>query len=74
MSSASKTFLLILGVLTAVLIVAQLVMGQLILSGRANLIKAHQHSGYTTVVLAIVYIAFSLRAIASVPTRSRSGV
>jgi hypothetical protein len=66
-----KPILMILGVLSAVLIVGQLVMGQLILSGRANLIKGHQHSGYLTVVVSLVYIALSLVAIASMPRRGK---
>jgi hypothetical protein len=75
MSSASKAFLLILGLLTAVFIVGQLVMGQLILSDPGNLVlrKAHRHSGYTTVVLAIIYVVFSLRVIVSIPTRAKTG-
>ena len=40
-----RIFLLILGSLSALLIVAQLVMGQLILSGQAEWVKRHQHSG-----------------------------
>jgi hypothetical protein len=66
-----KPILMILGVLSAVLIVGQLVMGQLILSGRANLIKSHQHSGYLTVVVSLVYVALSLAAIASMPRREK---
>ncbi len=69
MSSAMKATLLILGLLTAVFILAQIVMGQLILSGRADLIKAHQHSGYTAVALALVYVALSLRVLMGIPTR-----
>jgi hypothetical protein len=64
-------FLMILGSLAAILIVAQLVMGQLILSGQAAWIKRHQHSGYLTVVVCLVYIGFSLAAIASQPRRER---
>ena len=64
-----RVFLLILGTLSGLLIVAQLVMGQLILSGQAQWIKRHQHSGYLTVVVALVYIVFSLMAIASMPKR-----
>jgi hypothetical protein len=71
MSGTTKTALMILGVLGAVLIVSQLVMGQLILGGRVNLIKAHQHSGYTAVVVSLLYIVFSLMVIASVPTRPK---
>jgi hypothetical protein len=69
-----KAFLMILGSLAAILIVAQLVMGQIILSGPANQaawIKRHQHSGYLTVVVCLVYIGFSLAAIASQPGRER---
>ena len=66
-----KAFLMILGSLAAILIVSQLVMGQLILSGQAAWIKRHQHSGYLTVVVCLVYIGFSLAAIASQPRRER---
>ena len=66
-----KVFLLVLGTLSALLIVSQLVMGQLILSGQAEWIKRHQHSGYLTVVVALLYIVFSLRAIAAIPPRDR---
>ena len=60
-----KPFLLITGFLAAVLIVAQLVMGQLIVKGQASLRKAHQHSGYLTVAVTLIYIGWSLAAIAS---------
>ena len=60
-----RVFLLIFGTLAALLIVSQLVMGQLILSGQAQWIKRHQHSGYLTVVVALVYILTSLAVIAS---------
>ncbi len=66
-----KPFLMIFGVISALLIVSQLVMGQLILSGQAEWIKRHQHSGYLTVVVALIYIVFSLVAIASMPRRER---
>lgn len=62
-----KAFLLILGSVSAVLIVSQLVMGQLILSGQAEWVKRHQHSGYLTVVVALVYIVLSLMSLASKP-------
>ena len=65
-----KPFLIVLGFLAALLIIAQLVLGQLILSGRADLVKAHQHSGYTAVVVALVYIALSLPRIISSPRQS----
>jgi uncharacterized membrane protein YdjX (TVP38/TMEM64 family) len=59
-----KPFLMIFGIVSALLIVSQLVMGQLILSGQAEWIKRHQHSGYLTVVVALI-------AIASMPRRER---
>ena len=73
MTSAMKAFLLILGLLTAILILMQLVMGQLIVSGRADLIKTHQHTGYTAVVLALVYVGVSVKAILGIPTQAKVG-
>jgi hypothetical protein len=52
-----------LGLLAALLIVAQLVMGLLILQGQATLQKAHQHSGFLTVAVSLAYIAWSLAII-----------
>ena len=66
-----KPFLMVFGIMSALLIVWQLVMGQLILSGQAEWIKRHQHSGYLTVVVALIYIVFSLLAIASMPKQER---
>ena len=67
-----KTFLLVLGTISALLILAQLVMGQLILSGQVEWIKRHQHSGYLTVVVALVYNVFSLMTIASMPGKHKA--
>jgi hypothetical protein len=66
-----KVFLLVLGFLAAALIIGQLVMGQLIISSgyQAMWRTAHRHSGYLTVVLTLLYIGFSLAAIASPPRR-----
>jgi hypothetical protein len=68
-----RPFLMILGFLAAALIIAQLTLGQLLVSGRATptLIKTHQHSGYMTVVVVLVYIVLSLLAIASLPRREK---
>jgi|GEM_PF-884381 len=70
---AMKPFLLVFGALSALLIVAQLVMGQLILRGQdAHVwIKRHQHTGYLTVVVALVYIVVSMAVIASTPRREK---
>jgi hypothetical protein len=59
-----KPLLIALGCLATILIIAQLVMGQLIVSGNVRLVKAHQHSGYLTVVVSLLYIALSLPRIA----------
>jgi hypothetical protein len=66
-----KTFLLIVGFLSALLIIGQLVMGLLIVSGHSNLIKSHQHSGYLTVLVSLLYIGFSLSVIASMPRQPK---
>jgi hypothetical protein len=64
-----KPILMILGFLSAVLIISQLVMGLLILQGQVAMRTAHQHSGYLTAVVSLVYIGWSLAAIASAPKR-----
>jgi hypothetical protein len=64
-----KLILLILGFLAALLITAQLVMGLLILQGQASMRTAHQHSGYLTVAVTLVYITWSLATIATMPKR-----
>jgi hypothetical protein len=70
MSSVRKNVLFVLGFLSAAGIIGQLVMGQLILEGNVKLAKAHQHSGYTTVLIVLVYVIMSLMAIAATPTRN----
>lgn len=62
-----KSALIILGVLSALLIVAQMVMGLLIRSGQASLRTAHFHSGSLMVLITLVYISLSLSAIVSRP-------
>ena len=62
-----KPFLMIVGFLAAILIVSQLVMGLLILQGQSTMRTAHQHSGYLTVAVSLIYIAWSLTVIASAP-------
>jgi hypothetical protein len=69
-----KPLVLTLGTLSALLIVAQLVMGQLILSGgpeQALWIKRHQHSGYLTVVVTLAYVGLSMALIASSSRREK---
>jgi hypothetical protein len=64
-----KLFLMIVGFLAAILIVSQLVMGLLILQGQTSMRTAHQHSGYLTVAVSLIYIAWSLTVIAAAPRR-----
>lgn len=61
--SSGRVLLMVLGVVTGLFLIGQLILGQLILSGRVNLVKAHQHSGYTTVVLSLVYVILSMKAL-----------
>ncbi len=64
-----KMLLILLGVLSAILIVAQMVMGLLIRNGTSEpwLRNAHFHSGSLMVLVALAYIALSLTAILSEP-------
>ena len=64
-----KPFLMIVGFLAAILIIVQLVLGLLILQGQASMRTAHQHSGYLTVAVSLIYIGWSLAVIASSPKR-----
>jgi len=67
-----KPLSFILGFLSAALILAQLTMGQLIVSGHdPKLIKMHQHTGYLTVVVSLIYILVSMVAIASLPRKPK---
>jgi hypothetical protein len=72
MSGMRKAILIILGLLSAVLLIGQLVMGVLISRGRGDLIEGHRHSGYTTVALCLVYIVVSLVMIVMLPGRAES--
>ena len=63
---------MIVGFLAAVLIVSQLVMGLLILQGQNTMRTAHQHSGYLTVAVTLIYIGWSLAVIATGPKRDAS--
>lgn len=67
-----KLLLLVLGFLSAFLLVAQMVMGLLIRNGNVSLRTAHFHSGSLMVVVALVYIALSLTVIFSKPKTERS--
>jgi hypothetical protein len=71
MTGAQKIVMLALGFLAAFLIVAQLVLGQLILAGNTGLVKAHQHSGYTAVAVSLIYILTSLWFAITAPTRTK---
>jgi hypothetical protein len=72
MNSKLKPVLLILGLLASFLLISQLVMGLLIVKGGGGfdinkLVKAHQHSGYLTVSVALIYVLFSLVTIVRLP-------
>jgi cytochrome b561 len=75
MTSNQKLVLLVLGVLSAFLIVGQLAVGQIMLSGGGELVtqlrKTHQHLGYTVVAVSLVYVLTSLWMIINSPTQPR---
>jgi hypothetical protein len=66
-----KALLILLGSLSAILIVSQMVMGLMIRNGQAEpwLRTAHFHSGSLMVLVSLAYIALSLATIASGPRR-----
>ena len=73
MRGASKVLLIVLGAVTALLVVSQFVMGMLIIQGGSPAIrKAHQHSGYLTALVALAYVLVSLAALASIPSRPKT--
>ena len=77
MNPKLKLAAVVLGSLASLLLVSQLVMGLLIVRGGGGfdlnrLIKSHQHTGYLTVSVALVYVVVSLSAIVATPRRSQS--
>ena len=77
MNSKLKVTAILLGALASILLVSQLVMGLLIVRGGGGfeltkLIKSHQHTGYLTVSVALVYVVVSLGAIVATPRRTKS--
>lgn len=75
MTGSRKLLLILLGTVSGFLMVGQLALGQLILSGamgtREKLIKAHQHTGYTTIAVSLVYVLLSLWTIINAPTKPK---
>lgn len=71
MTGTKKIVLSVLGFLAAAFITSQLVMGLLLAAGRGELRTAHQHTGYTTVAVVVVYIGLSLAWMLALPTRRR---
>lgn len=80
MNPRMKLILITLGVVAATLLVSQFAMGLLIVRGNsgqplplgipvAKLIKAHHHSGYATVTVALAYVILSLISIVRLPKR-----
>ena len=80
MNPKLKTVLILLGALAGVLVISQLTMGLYIVRGQAGqslpynyplpkLVKMHQHSGYLTVSVALIYVVLSLAAIIRLPKR-----
>ena len=77
MNPKLKLTTILLGALASILLVSQLVMGLLIVRGGGGfeltkLIKSHQHTGYLTVSVALVYVVVSLGAIVATPRQTKS--
>jgi len=64
-----KPFLIITGVLSACLIVFQVLLGLWIRGGQRSLATSHFHTGTLMAVVCLVYIAVSLGVILSKPRR-----
>ena len=67
-----KTILLITGALAALLVISQLILGQIILGAPPDVsqwVKRHQHTGYLTVAVSLAYIIGSLVTLWSMPAR-----
>ncbi|MDG3004113.1 hypothetical protein [Paludisphaera mucosa] len=63
-----KPLLIITGILSAVLITTQAVLGLLIRGGGSpSLAKSHFHTGMLTAVVVLVYVGLSLTTILSKP-------
>ena len=67
-----KTLLIVLGFLSAVLIVTQMVMGLLILNGQASSGPPISIPASLMVVVTLIYIGLSLSAIPSMPKPKNS--
>lgn len=68
-----KPLIIITGILSAILITVQAVLGLLIRSGGSpRLVASHFHTGMLTGVVVLLYVALSLSAILSQPRRPTS--
>lgn len=65
-----KPLIIITGILSAILITVQAVLGLLIRSGGSpRLVASHFHTGMLTGVVVLIYVALSLSAILAQPRR-----
>lgn len=62
-----KPLTIIAGILSAVLIITQAVLGLLIRRGSVGLVPSHFHTGMTTAVVVLIYVALSLSLILARP-------
>lgn len=76
MSGPTKLLLILLGTVSGFLLTAQLVLGQVLAAGgtggREKLIKAHQHTGYLAIALALTYVLTSIWSIINAPTKPKA--
>jgi hypothetical protein len=70
MKAWQKLFMAAWGTLVGALIVAQLAMGRVILAGAtAQVKKMHEHTGYLTTALALLYVTCSVVVMLHLPDR-----
>jgi hypothetical protein len=72
MTARWKVLIISFGILSAIALAAQLALALMILSGGGTAVrKAHQHTGYLTVAITLLYLALSLATVIRIPIRSR---
>lgn len=69
MGPGKKIALLGLGGLAGILILSQFLLGRMLAAGNVQFRTAHQHTGYLTVAVVLLYVIVSIVAIARLPRR-----
>jgi hypothetical protein len=74
MTSNQKLLTLFLGMVSAFLIVSQLVMGELLYRGVGGELRLwHRRTGHLTFTVVVIYIGLSIWFVINTPTRRKEG-